>query len=133
MQFVINILAGHGTLSPTKYLTYHDINDGLASLILACEMPIFALLMLFAFSPKPYKNTNKVAAVGPLKALVDALNITDLLGACVRGPMRLVREQEREISRQGSVKIGMIQGGHVGEEDTEYRGSTGHERTGIAY
>ncbi|KAJ4326196.1 hypothetical protein N0V94_000142 [Neodidymelliopsis sp. IMI 364377] len=131
--FVINILAGHGTLSPTKYLTYHDINDGLASLILACEMPIFALLMLFAFSPKPYKNTNKVAAVGPLKALVDALNITDLLGACVRGPMRLVREQEREISRQGSVKVGMIQGGHVGLEDTEYSGSNGHERIGNAY
>lgn len=127
-QFVINILAGHGTLTPNKYMTYHDINDGLASLILACEMPIFAILMLFAFPSKPYKNSNKAASAGPVKALFEAFMITDLLGAIVRGPMRLIRDQEREISREGSVKIGMM--GRDGEEDIMYHG--GSERVGIA-
>ncbi|KAF1931206.1 uncharacterized protein M421DRAFT_417864 [Didymella exigua CBS 183.55] len=131
--FIINILAGHGTLTPTKYMTYHDINDGLASLILACEMPFFAVLMLFAFPSKPYKNSNKAASVGPIKAIVQALDIRDLLGAIVRGPMRLVREQEREIRREGSMKM-ELQGGRSGsgglDEETGYKGSS--ERVGMA-
>ncbi|KAF2630512.1 hypothetical protein BU25DRAFT_259326 [Macroventuria anomochaeta] len=130
--FLINILAGHGTLSPNKYMTYHDINDGLASLILACEMPLFALLMIFAFPSKLYKNSNKAAPVGPVKALVQALDIRDLLGAIVRGPMRLVREQEREIKREGSVKM-ELQGGNGWSgfaEETEYNGNS--ERAGVA-
>lgn len=132
-QFIINILAGHGTLTPNKYMTYHDINDGLASLILACEMPFFAVLMLFAFPSKPYKNSNKAAPVGPVKAIVMALDIRDFLGAIVRGPMRLVREQEREIRREGSVKM-ELQGrsGSEGqfEEETGYKGNS--ERVGMA-
>ncbi|KAJ8116211.1 hypothetical protein OPT61_g2311 [Boeremia exigua] len=131
--FVINILAGHGTLSPTKYMTYHDINDGLASLILACEMPIFALLMIFAFPSKPYKNVNKAAPVGPVGAIVQALDIRDLLGAIFRGPMRLIREQEREMRREDSIKMDM-QPGSVGgggfEETTMYQGH--NERVGVA-
>lgn len=121
--FVINILAGHGTLSPNKYMTYHDINDGLASLILACEMPIFALLMVFAFPATPYKNNNRAASAGPMKAIIEALDIRDLLGAIVRGPMRLVREQERGMRRQDSIKLGIV-GAQEGHEDTAYRGST---------
>ncbi|KAH6621926.1 organic solute transporter Ostalpha-domain-containing protein [Boeremia exigua] len=131
--FIINILAGHGTLSPNKYMTYHDINDGLASLILACEMPIFALLMIFAFPSKPYKNSNKAASVGPFKAIVQALDIRDLLGAIVRGPMRLVREQEREIRRGGSIKMEMQNGGpgvDGVDQSTMYKGS--NERVGLA-
>ena len=125
---MLNILAGHGTITPNKYMTYHDINDGLASLILACEMPIFALLMVFAFPSKPYKNSNKVASAGPVKALIEAFDIRDLLGAIVRGPMRLIREQEREMRREGSVKIGMV-GAQDGFEDTAYQGSD--DRAGV--
>lgn len=111
-------------------MTYHDINDGLASLILACEMPLFALLMIFAFPSKPYKNNNKAAPVGPLRAIIQALDIRDLLGAIVRGPMRLVREQEREMRRVGSVKIAMPDIGDGAVEDTEYRG--GDDRVRLA-
>lgn len=89
-------------------MTYHDINTGLASLILACEMPIFALLLAIAFSPAPYKNQDGPAA-GPLVAIVEAFNITDLLSAFVRGPMRLVRDQQRQILRQRSIKIGLTE------------------------
>lgn len=87
-------------------MTYHDVNTALASLILACEMPIFACLLVYAFSPVPYKNQGNPAA-GPITAIVDAFNISDLLSAFVRGPMRLVREQQRQILRQDSMRIGM--------------------------
>jgi hypothetical protein len=88
-------------------MTFHDINSGLASLILACEMPIFAVLLLLAFSPLPYKQQGSPAA-GPVNAVVDALNISDLLSAFYRGPMRLVRDQQRQIMRQDSMRIAMV-------------------------
>jgi hypothetical protein len=127
---IINILAGQGKLSPNKYMTYHDINDGLASLILACEMPFFAVLMLFAFPSKPYRTSNKAAPVGPFTAIIQALDIRDLLGALFRGPMRLIREQEREMRREKSIKMAPqgLDGGY--EEDTTYGGN--HERYGVA-
>ena len=84
-------------------MTYHDINTGLASLILACEMPIFAILIFIAFSPAQYSRNGPAA--GPLSAIVDAFNITDLLGAFIWGPMRLVRDQQRQILRQDSMRI----------------------------
>jgi hypothetical protein len=98
-------------------MTYHDTQYGLASLILACEMPIFAVLLFVAFSPMPYTNNGPTA--GPLSAIVDALNITDLLSCFVRGPMRLVRDQQRQIIRQDSMRIeleprGMSPGGETG-------------------
>ena len=101
-------------------MSYHDVNTGLPSLILACEMPLFMILMLFAFPVTPYRNQGGPAA-GMLTAIVEAFNISDLLSAFVRGPMRLVREQQREILRQGSERVeGMGIGSRVGyEEDSE--------------
>jgi hypothetical protein len=84
-------------------MTYHDTQYGLASLILACEMPIFAVLLFVAFSPMPY--TASGPAAGPLSAIVDALNITDLLSCFVRGPMGLLKDQQRQIMRQDSLRI----------------------------
>ncbi|KAI4712395.1 hypothetical protein J4E89_002662 [Alternaria sp. Ai002NY15] len=106
-SFIISLLAGHGKLNPTKYMTYHDVNTGLASLILACEMPLFAVLLLFAFSPLPYKQQGSPTA-GPLNAIVDAFNLSDLLSAFYRGPMRLVRDQQTQIRRQESVRIALV-------------------------
>jgi hypothetical protein len=68
-------------------------------------MPLFAILMFVAFSAEPYKSNGPTA--GPLSAIVDAFNLGDLVGAYVRGPMRLVREQQRQILRQDSVRIEM--------------------------
>jgi hypothetical protein len=90
-------------------MTYHDINTGLASLLLAFEMPVFAVLIAIAFSTQPYKKPDGPAA-GPLCAIVDAFNITDLLSAFVRGPMRLVRDQQKQILRQNSVSLGRQDG-----------------------
>jgi hypothetical protein len=101
-QFIISILTGQNVLKSTKYMTYHDINTGLPSLILACEMPIFSILLILAFPVTPYKSDTPAA--GPLSAIFDALNITDLLSMFVRGPMRLVKEQQRQISVQDRFK-----------------------------
>ncbi|KAG9185370.1 hypothetical protein G6011_07914 [Alternaria panax] len=117
-SFIISLLAGHGKLKPTKYMTFHDVNTGLASLMLACEMPIFAVLVLFAFSPLPYKQQGSPVA-GPLNAVVDAFNISDLLSAFYQGPMRLVRDQQRQIMRQDSMRIAMVS--HGGNEEREGR------------
>jgi hypothetical protein len=106
-SFIISILSGHGVLKPTKYMTYHDVDTGLSSLILACEMPIFAILLVFAFPPTSYKGRGGAAA-GPLSAIVDAFNVTDLLSAFVRGPMRLVRDQQRQILRQNGMRIHLV-------------------------
>ena len=100
-------------------MTSHDVNTGLASLILACEMPIFAILLVFAFPPMPYKSQS-VPAAGPLSAVVDAFNITDLLSAFIRGPMRLVRNQQRQILRQKSMRVELVAFG--GESDAESGG-----------
>jgi hypothetical protein len=97
-------------------MTFHDVNTGLASLILACEMPIFAILLVFAFPPMQYKSQSGPAA-GPLSAMVDAFNITDLISAFVRGPMRLIKDQQRQILRQNSMRIELVASG--GEGDTE--------------
>ena len=102
----MSILTGQNILKPSKYMTYHDINTGLLSLILACEMPIFSILLIFAFPPLPYKQNGPAA--GPLSAIVDTFDISDLLSAFVREPMRLVRKQQRQVLRQDSVKVGMV-------------------------
>lgn len=117
-SFVISILSGHNILKPTQYMSYHDINTGLASLILSCEMPIFAILLLFAFPPMPYTG-NAGPVAGPMTAIVEAFDIRDLLSAFFRGPMRLVRDQQRQILRQNSMRIDM---GHLSDEEMELDG-----------
>jgi hypothetical protein len=101
---VINILIGNDTITTSKYLTYHDIH-GLPSLILACEMPIFAILLGFAFPVSVYKGVERRPAAGPFTAIVEALDVRDLASAFVRGPMRLLREQQWGMERQNSFPL----------------------------
>ncbi|PVI02447.1 hypothetical protein DM02DRAFT_559880 [Periconia macrospinosa] len=113
--FIINILVGAKTLHPTSHLSYDDIRVALPSLILGLEMPLFAILICLAFPASPYykshatgddsddeNNTQVTPAAGPFVAIFEALNITDLLSCFVRGPMRLVKEQQWGIRRQQS-------------------------------
>lgn len=80
-------------------------------------MPIFALLLLFAFPVRPYQGKPK-ASGGPIKAVIDAFNVTDLLSAFIRGPMRLVREQQKNIVRQDSMPL--VPHGPPSYEEMEY-------------
>lgn len=81
---------------------------GLPAFILGLEMPLFTILIIFAFPVSPYKKNRDggaTPAAGPLVAVGEALNITDLLSCFVRGPMRLVREQQWGIMRQQSMPL----------------------------
>jgi hypothetical protein len=90
-------------IKPTKYMTFEDIQIGLPSLILACEMPIFAILLFISFPASPYKSAK--AQNGMFTAVFQAINLRDLLSAFVRGPMRMVREQQQGLMRQGSFAL----------------------------
>lgn len=79
-------------------------------------MPIFATLLFFAFPVSPYKGGQGPAA-GPVTALIQAFNITDLLSCFVRGPMRLVREQQWGIQRANSMPLEANAGTY---QSTEY-------------
>ena len=72
-------------------------------------MPPFTLLMLYAYSSKPYESTKlRLGFRGGFmggKAILEALNMTDILSAFVCGPMRLVREQEQMVIREDSMNL----------------------------
>lgn len=114
-NFVIGILVGNGVLKPTEYMTFHDIKTALPSLMLACEMPLFAILLFFAFPVSVYKAEGCSPAAGPVSAMVQAFNITDLLSCFVRGPMRLLREQQWGMQRAQSFPL-RTEGGAVVSE-----------------
>jgi hypothetical protein len=113
--FIIGILVGNGTIKPSEHMTYHDVKTALPSLILACEMPLFALLLIFAFPVGVYKAEGCSPAAGPLSAMAQAFNITDLMSCFVRGPMRLLREQQWGMQRAQSLPL-YAEGGMVVDE-----------------
>lgn len=97
------MLITHDVISPTKHLTYENIETALPALLLACEMPLFAILIFLAFPVAPYKAQTTKA--GPFQAIIDALNWSDIFSAFIRGPMRLVRGQHRDMIRQDSLRL----------------------------
>ncbi|OCK91020.1 uncharacterized protein K441DRAFT_642148 [Cenococcum geophilum 1.58] len=94
---VLGILVSSHVIKPTKYMSYHDISIGLPNFILACELPFFAVMIMVAYSIKPYTSLKMgrtyQGGLGGIKAIVAALNYSDILSSFFRGPMRLVREQ----------------------------------------
>jgi hypothetical protein len=84
-------------------MTFEDIQIGLPSLLLACEMPIFAILLFISFPTSPYESEKPQHGV--FTAIFQAINLRDLLSAFVRGPMRMVREQQIGLMRQGSFAL----------------------------
>ena len=85
-------------------MTYHDVSVGLPSLLLTCEMFLFALLVLYAFSASPYKNLRVARSMDTSGALIEALDVRDLLSAFIRGPMRLVRGQKNAASKDQAAR-----------------------------
>ncbi|KAF1972725.1 hypothetical protein BU23DRAFT_467256 [Bimuria novae-zelandiae CBS 107.79] len=105
--FITGILVGNNVIKPDEHMTYHDIKVALPSLLLACEMPFFSVLLFCAFPVGVYKDGKEGVSpvVGPLMALAQAFNIMDLMSCFVRGPIRLVREQQRGIQRAMSFPL----------------------------
>ncbi|ORY11735.1 organic solute transporter Ostalpha-domain-containing protein [Clohesyomyces aquaticus] len=118
--FILRILVSSNVIKPNKYLSYDDISVGLPSLALACEMPLFAGLLFYAFTASPYKGRKVLSGNGPVRAVVDAFNLLDILSAFVRGPMRLVREQKKGMMREDSVQLMQVQTPPEGGMETGY-------------
>ncbi|KAF2654308.1 hypothetical protein K491DRAFT_475875 [Lophiostoma macrostomum CBS 122681] len=103
--FIISILVGHDVIKPSSSMSYDDLTTALPQLVLACEMPIFAVLLFFAFPTTPYQNAPIAQGTNFFIAVGQALNITDLISCFIRGPMRLLREQSRGMVRQDSIPL----------------------------
>jgi hypothetical protein len=105
---ILTFLTSSNVIHTTKYLSYHDVTVGLSMLILSLEMPFFAIFMLFSFSCKPYKRGSSRYHGGPLgmKAIIEALLITDIISAFVGGPVRYVRNAKA--SQKGEESIAFV-------------------------
>lgn len=109
VQAVLGILVTFHVIKPTKYMSYHDITIGLPNFILACELPFFAVMIMVAYSIEPYTSLKMGRAYqggpGGIKAIVAALNYSDILSSFFRGPMRLVREQHQLVRPADSISL----------------------------
>ncbi|OCL13549.1 hypothetical protein AOQ84DRAFT_385338 [Glonium stellatum] len=108
-NIILGLLVSFHVIKPSKYMTYHDISIGLPNLVLACETPIFAAFIMVAYSTKPYTSLKVGRAYqggpGGIKAILAALNYSDILSSFVRGPMRLVREQHQLVKPADSIGL----------------------------
>jgi len=108
---VISLLISCNAISPTKHLTYDNLKVALPNLLLACEMPFFAALVFYAYRVTPYKHskTGKPLLRGSAgTAIIQALNYSDILSSFMRGPMRLIREQEKGRVRDSQDSAGLV-------------------------
>jgi hypothetical protein len=62
-------------------------------------------LLVFAFPFSVYRGVERKPAAGSFTAVVDALDVRDLASAFVRGPMRLLREQQWGMERKSSFPL----------------------------
>jgi organic solute transporter Ostalpha len=92
---IFTIIDKTSVVKDWRHLKFFDWVIGLPAVVIGAEMPIFALLFLWAFSVAPYRHLNSEASGQGgglfgrwLRAVVDSLNITDIgrgLAIAVRG------------------------------------------------
>ena len=78
-------LAEHHVFHPTQYVSYVDFIIGTPSFLVCLEMFIVSLLFLWSFSAAEYKNVARAQNLsrdGVGKAVVDVINISDILKGC---------------------------------------------------
>ncbi|KAJ5958361.1 uncharacterized protein N7479_005511 [Penicillium vulpinum] len=95
---LISLLVSEGAISATDKIAMNDLKVGLPELMINCEMAIFAILHLWAFSWKSYSLSNQSEITDfygngksvyhggryGIRALIDAMNPLDLLKAIGR-------------------------------------------------
>ncbi|KAJ5979068.1 hypothetical protein N7501_002410 [Penicillium viridicatum] len=96
---LISLLVSEGAIAATDKIALNDLKVGLPELMINCEMAIFAILHLWAFSWKTYALTNQSSEVTDfygngksayqggrygIRALIDAMNPLDLFKAIGR-------------------------------------------------
>lgn len=97
---VFSFLVSQGDLKASRYMTYHDITNGLPNLILCCELALISPFFLVAYPVKPYKLGYMAAPENPssrhgmthyqggplgVYALAHAVNFFDLVMELVKG------------------------------------------------
>lgn len=113
LQLVISFLSsssvpGGAVLKASEKIAEPDIQVGIPSALLAVEMSIFAIVHIFAFSPKPYNIHNNPDPGARYeggflgwKAILSAFNLWDIVKASARGFRWLfvgARKREQDIS-----------------------------------
>ncbi|CEQ42783.1 SPOSA6832_04644 [Sporobolomyces salmonicolor] len=53
--WLFNVLESHGVITATEFWTATNVADGLAALCICCEMVLFSIAFVFAFSWKEYR------------------------------------------------------------------------------
>ncbi|KXG49804.1 Organic solute transporter Ost-alpha [Penicillium griseofulvum] len=142
---LINLLVSEGAISATNKMAMNDLKVGLPELMINCEMAIFAILHLWAFSWKSYTLANQSSEVTDfygngkavyqggrygIRALFDAMNPLDLFKAIGRSARWLfVGRKSRTLdpSYQPQQSFGLQppqEGSELTEHGTAYHGAS---------
>ncbi|KAL8287049.1 hypothetical protein RQP46_004055 [Phenoliferia psychrophenolica] len=80
-SFLFSILQDYKVIKATAYWTAENVADGLQALCTCCEMVIFSLIFLKAFSHKPYKSERPAGAphTSVFWAFIDSINYSDFV------------------------------------------------------
>ncbi|CAG8699120.1 8169_t:CDS:2 [Cetraspora pellucida] len=79
LSVFLSFLATYGVIHESQYWTSSNISRGINSLLICCEMVIFAFLHVYAFPYKPFRDFGKNAKTSIFKGLIDAFNPIDML------------------------------------------------------
>jgi hypothetical protein len=96
-RIVFSALLTNEAVQPTTYISYSDWSHGIPEFVTVCEMVIFSIVFVFAYSWKPYVPQADGARTAPwpvFKALFHAINIGDLLYGLVH-PFRVRKMWKR--------------------------------------
>ncbi|KAK3067571.1 hypothetical protein LTR53_015492 [Teratosphaeriaceae sp. CCFEE 6253] len=115
-QILQDILFGvlNGKLfSPTKTVTYNDINFGLPALLTCVESVVFSLVFHWTYSAKEYHEGQRldrfgspVKCTGTARAILDALNLSDVIaGTILAFQLLFLRLSSRYGSSSGQQRV----------------------------
>ncbi|TKA71383.1 hypothetical protein B0A55_04027 [Friedmanniomyces simplex] len=126
-DIVFGILNGK-LFSPTKHITYNDINFGIPALLTSIESVIFSLIFHWSFSSGEYHEGHRLNQLGGValrtstfKAVLDALNPSDIIiGTTTAIGLLFMRVQSRYGARSAPQREKLMDDG-VGMEPLSYR------------
>jgi hypothetical protein len=145
---------GASAIKPTRYISSPDLRICLPSTILCLEMAVIATLHLWAYPYEPYKLDTKeaereavpgegilryVGGLFGLKAIMDALNVWDLIkaiGRSARWAFKGRKSRELDMSYQSPFdsEIGLDQDGQkLSDISTGYHGPRVGDSRGPSY
>ncbi|GAA5948722.1 hypothetical protein JCM21900_005273 [Sporobolomyces salmonicolor] len=79
--WLFSVLESHGVITATEFWTATNVADGLAALCICCEMVLFSIAFVFAFSWKEYRVQRPMGAkhTSVFWAVLDSFNYWDFI------------------------------------------------------